>query len=77
MNKFGPKAVQRVRETVALLVEEHRLPGLSIGVALGQELAYAEARIADIEDAAPGPHLRQRIGSITKTMWAVCYGACR
>jgi CubicO group peptidase (beta-lactamase class C family) len=74
MKKFGAEDIQRVRETVDSLVEQYHLPGLSIGVVLGQELAYAEGfGFADIEGRRPqGPNLRQRIGSITKTMVALC-----
>ena len=74
MKKFGAADIGRVRETAASLVEHHHLPGLSIGVVLGQELAYAEGfGYADIESRRPqDPDLRQRIGSITKTMVGLC-----
>jgi serine beta-lactamase-like protein LACTB len=74
MKTFGTEDIRRVRETVTSLVEDYHLPGLSIGVVLGQELAYAEGfGFADIEERRPHePHLRQRIGSITKTMVGLC-----
>ena len=74
MKKFGAEDMDRVRETAASLVHQYHLPGLSIGVVLGQELAYAEGfGFADIEERRPqGPRLSQRIGSITKTMVGLC-----
>ncbi len=66
--------IPRVRETVQALVEEHRPPGIAVGVVRGNELAYAESfGFADIESKRPqDPTLRHRIGSVTKTMTALC-----
>jgi CubicO group peptidase (beta-lactamase class C family) len=74
MARFGPPDADRLRATAQALVEEHRLPGLGVGVVSGGELAFAEGfGHADIETARPqDPALRQRIGSITKTMTALC-----
>lgn len=64
----------RVRETVQAAIEEHHLPGISVGVVEGDELVFAEGfGLADIESGRPQePGLRQRIGSITKTMVGLC-----
>lgn len=63
-----------IRDTAAQLLEEHHLPGLGIGVVVGEELAFAEGfGYADIESkSAMTPETRQRIGSITKTMVGLC-----
>jgi CubicO group peptidase (beta-lactamase class C family) len=55
-------------------VEEHHLPGLGVGVVQGDELMFAEGFLyADIESQRrQDPGVRQRIGSITKTMTALC-----
>jgi len=64
----------RIRETAAGVMEDLHLPGLAIGVVSGDDLVYAEGfGFADIETRRPyEPHLRQRIGSITKTMVSLC-----
>ncbi|OGO49954.1 MAG: hypothetical protein A2148_07560 [Chloroflexi bacterium RBG_16_68_14] len=74
MTSFGDADIQRIRAAVAALVDEHHLPGISVGVVSGDELVYAEGfGYADIESQRPqDPALRQRIGSITKTMTALC-----
>jgi CubicO group peptidase (beta-lactamase class C family) len=52
------------------LLDEHRIPGISIGVVAGGDLVYSEGfGSADIEGSVPmRPGARQRIASITKTM---------
>ncbi len=74
MKTFGPADVERVRDAIEALIEEHHLPGIAVGVVQGDELVYAEGfGYADIESGRPqDPGLRQRIGSITKTMTALC-----
>ncbi len=64
----------RIRETASSLVEKRHLPGLTIGVVQGDELVFAEGfGLADIESERPqSPALRHRIGSVTKTMTALC-----
>jgi CubicO group peptidase (beta-lactamase class C family) len=66
--------MNRVRATAASLVDEYRLPGMSIGVVSSDGILYAEGfGYAEIESSRPqGPRLRQRIGSITKTMVGLC-----
>jgi CubicO group peptidase (beta-lactamase class C family) len=71
---IGQSDIERIRSTVAGLVDEHHLPGISVGVVSGEDLVFAEGfGFADIESGRPqDPALRQRIGSITKTMVALC-----
>ena len=71
---FTSADVERVRTAVARAVEEHRLPGISVGIVSGRNLVWAEGfGYADIESGKPqDPTLRQRIGSISKTMTALC-----
>ena len=71
---MGQSDIERIRSTVSGLVDEHHLPGISVGVVSGQDLVFAEGfGFADIESRRPqDPGLRQRIGSITKTMVALC-----
>ena len=66
--------VEAIRATANGLVEAHRLPGLAIGVVSGDDLVYSEGfGFADIESRRKqDPALRQRIGSITKTMLGLC-----
>lgn len=72
--KLGDADIARVRAAARDAVEEHHLPGLALGVVAGDELVYAEGfGYADIESQRrQEPALRQRIGSITKTMTALC-----
>jgi CubicO group peptidase (beta-lactamase class C family) len=72
--QFTAADAARVREATAQALEEHHVPGLSVGVVAGGELAYTEGfGLADIETGRKqDPALRQRIGSITKTMTALC-----
>ena len=74
MTEFGEADISRVRGAVADLVDEYSLPGIAVGVVSGDRLVYAEGfGLADIETGRPqDPSLRQRIGSITKTMVALC-----
>ena len=74
MATFTSADIERVRATTAALVDEYHAPGVSIGVVVGDELVYAEGfGYADIESGRPqSPELRQRIGSITKTMVGLC-----
>ena len=67
---FTQSDSDRLREAVLLLVEDHALPGISIGVVEGDDLVYGEGfGSADIEHDQPmRPEMRQRIASITKTM---------
>ncbi len=70
---FLESDADRLRAAVQRLVEEHRLPGIAIGVVEGQDLVFSEAfGFADIEVSQPmtAGH-RQRIASITKTMVAL------
>ena len=71
---FTPSDAARVRAATAQSVDEYHVPGLAVGVVSGTELAYAEGfGHADIESGRrQAPALRQRIGSITKTMTALC-----
>ena len=71
---FTNTDVERVRARVAQVVEDHRLPGIAVGVVSGRDLVWAEGfGYADIESGrAQDPALRQRIGSISKTMTALC-----
>ena len=66
--------MDRVRATAASLIAEYHLPGMSIGVVSSDGILYAEGfGYAEIETRRPqGPRLRQRIGSITKTMVGLC-----
>ena len=74
MTTFTTPDIDRVRATAISLIDEYHLPGMSIGVVSGSDLVYAEDfGYADIENARPqDPQLRQRIGSITKTMVGLC-----
>ena len=74
MTTFTTADTDRVRATAISLIDEYHLPGMSVGVVSGSDLVYAEGfGYADIENARPqGPQLRQRIGSITKTMVGLC-----
>ncbi len=74
MPSFNEADIERIRARAACLVDEYHLPGMSIGVVSGDELVYTEGfGFADIESGRPqDPKLRQRIGSITKTMVGLC-----
>jgi CubicO group peptidase (beta-lactamase class C family) len=64
----------RIHQTAARLVEEHHLPGLSIGVVQGDDLLFCEGfGASDIESGVGmDPNRRQCIASITKTMVGLC-----
>jgi CubicO group peptidase (beta-lactamase class C family) len=64
----------RLHDTAQELFEKHHMPGLSVGVVLDGELAHTESLgFADIVEGTPyTPDSRHRIGSITKTMVALC-----
>ena len=72
--EIGAADVERIRSAVEAAVDEFHLPGIAVGVVSGDELVYAEGfGYADIESQRPqDPGLRQRIGSITKTMVGLC-----
>ena len=74
MTKISDKDVGRIRSTIQGLVDEHHLPGISVGVVSGEELVFSEGfGYADIESKRPqAPEMRHRIGSITKTMMGLC-----
>ncbi|HSP56417.1 MAG TPA: serine hydrolase domain-containing protein, partial [Dehalococcoidia bacterium] len=70
---FSQSDADRLRTAVRELVDEHRLPGVAVGVVDRQDLVFSEGfGFADIEAAQPmtAGH-RQRIASITKTMVAL------
>lgn len=64
----------KLSATARAVVERYAYPGLAIGVVSGGQLVHADAvGFADIESGRlQDPALRQRIGSITKTMVAMC-----
>ncbi len=72
----GPvqEAIGRVRSAAELALDQFHLPGLSVGLVHAGELVYSEGfGFADIESGRrQHPKLRQRIGSITKTMVGLC-----
>lgn len=65
---------ERVRKVAAHLVEEQNLPGLVVGVANRNGPVLSEGfGFADIEPAlAQSSTVRHRIGSVTKTITALC-----
>lgn len=64
----------RLRAEAQACLAEMGLPGFSLGVVADGRLDFAEGfGFADIESGRPqSPDLRQRIGSITKTMVGLC-----
>lgn len=74
MATFTSADIDRVRATAASLMDEYNVPGMSIGVVSGDALVYSQGfGYADIESGRrQAPELRQRIGSITKTMVGLC-----
>ena len=74
MAEWNQKAQHRISDVVSDLVTEHNLPGITVGVVSGKHLVYAQGfGLADIESGRPqDPGLKQRIGSITKTMVGLC-----
>ncbi|MFI4974242.1 MAG: serine hydrolase domain-containing protein [Caulobacterales bacterium] len=71
---FGAADAARVSAAAREAVDELKVSGVAIGVVSGEILAYSEGfGFADIESGRPqDPALRQRIGSITKTMVGLC-----
>jgi len=71
---FTTVDARRVSEAARRAVEDLQIPGVAIGVVDGEDLAYSEGLgHADIESGRrQDPALRQRIGSITKTMVGLC-----
>lgn len=65
---------QRIRDAANAVLAEHHLPGIAIGVVVGDDLVFSEAfGYADIESKEPlAPERRQRIASVTKTMAGLC-----
>lgn len=71
---IGPSDTSRIRSAVDSLLNEFHLPGMSVGVVLGDKLVFAEGfGYTDIEARRPqDPSVHQRIGSISKTMLGMC-----
>jgi len=71
---FTDQDAHRLRAACTILVEEHHLPGIAVGVVQGDDLVFAEGfGYADIESRTPmAPENRQRIASISKTMVGLC-----
>ncbi len=71
---FTPQDAARLREVASQALAELKPAGFSVGVVEGAELVFAEGfGFADIEAGKrQHPELRQRIGSITKTMVGLC-----
>jgi CubicO group peptidase (beta-lactamase class C family) len=71
---FTASDAARVREAASRALDEHHVAGMGLGVVSGGDLVFAEGfGFADIESGRrQAPELRQRIGSITKTMVALC-----
>ena len=71
---FTAEDARRVRTACAAALEDLHLPGFAIGVVEGDDLVFSEGfGFADIESGKrQDPRLRQRIGSITKTMVGLC-----
>lgn len=74
MANIDTRDVNRIRSTAANLVDEYHLPGMSLGIVLGDNLVVAEGfGFADIESGrVQSPDVPQRIGSITKTFTGLC-----
>ncbi len=71
---FTPKDAARLRDAANAALEALKPAGFAVGVVEGPDLAFAEGfGFADIESGKrQHPDLRQRIGSITKTMVGLC-----
>jgi CubicO group peptidase (beta-lactamase class C family) len=71
---FTPGDAARVRDAANQALADLKPAGFSVGVVEGPNLVFAEGfGFADIESGKPQhPDLRQRIGSITKTMVGLC-----
>src|SRR5256885_16587825 len=72
--RFSEDDAARVRAAAGAAMADLRLPGFAVGVVCGEALVFAEGfGFADIESGRrQDPALRQRIGSITKTMAGLC-----
>ncbi|MDP9236297.1 MAG: beta-lactamase family protein [Chloroflexota bacterium] len=70
----APLDTARIRTTANELIERLHIPGIAIGVVQGDDLVFSEGfGYADIETKkAFEPAMRHRIGSVTKTMTALC-----
>lgn len=71
---FTTEAAARLREVASQALADLKPAGFAVGVVEGPDLVFAEGfGFADIESGKPQhPELRQRIGSITKTMVGLC-----
>ena len=71
---FTPEDAARLRDAANAALAELKPAGFAVGVVEGPDLAFAEGfGFADIESGKrQHPDLRQRIGSITKTMVGLC-----
>jgi CubicO group peptidase (beta-lactamase class C family) len=71
---FTPKDAARLRDAANAALEALKPAGFAVGVVEGPDLAFVEGfGFADIESGKlQHPDLRQRIGSITKTMVGLC-----
>jgi CubicO group peptidase (beta-lactamase class C family) len=74
MNRLTAADFDRIRDAARTAIEKHHVPGLSIGIAQGDDLVFCEAfGYADIEANTPmDANRRQCIASITKTMVGLC-----
>jgi CubicO group peptidase (beta-lactamase class C family) len=74
MDTLSDADFDRIRAAAQNALQQHRIPGISIGVVQGDDLVFCEAfGHADIEAQAPmDPARRQCIASITKTMVGLC-----
>jgi len=72
--QITPAGLDRVRAAARAARHDLHLPGLAVGVVAGDDLVLAEGfGFSDVESHRPqAPALRQRIGSITKTMVGLC-----
>jgi CubicO group peptidase (beta-lactamase class C family) len=71
---FSTADAARVRAVAREHASRLNIPGFAVGVVSGETLVFAEGfGFADIESGrAQDPNLRQRIGSISKTMIGLC-----
>ncbi len=74
MTTFTAADIPRVRDACLQALHDYNLPGLAIAVVEGEHLLYGEGfGLADIKGRREmSISHRQRIGSITKTMTALC-----
>ena len=71
---FTTEDAARLRDVADKTLDELKPAGFAVGVVEGSKLVFAEGfGFADIESGRrQHPDLRQRIGSITKTMVGLC-----